>query len=265
MKIGFAQFDVAMLDRSANLLAIDRLAATASEADLLVFPELATSGYDFIDAAEVDAIAETFGAGPTSEAAARLADRHGMSLVVGYPERAPDGFYNSCLLAVPGGRLFNYRKIHLFSREKLFFRPGDSPPSVVDTPAGRVGMMICFDWIFPETARCLALEGAQIIAHPSNLVLEWCQRAMFARSAENRVFTVTANRIGAEDRAGRKLTFSGASQIVSPSGEYVVRAPETEEHVAVAELDPSKADSKRITEFNDLWDDRRPDLYRRLS
>jgi predicted amidohydrolase len=126
-------------------------------------------------------------------------------------------------------------------------------------------MMICFDWVFPETARCLALEGAQIIAHPSNLVLEWCQRAMFARSVENRVFTVTANRIGTEDRAGRKLTFTGASQIVSPSGEYLVRAPGTEEHVAVAELDPAEADDKHVTELNDLWQDRRPELYRRLT
>lgn len=125
-------------------------------------------------------------------------------------------------------------------------------------------MMICFDWIFPETARSLALQGAQIIAHPSNLVLQYCQRAMYARSVENRVFTITANRIGTEERAGRTLTFTGASQVLNPRGDTLVSAPGDEEHVGVAEADLTHADDKHITEYNDLMAQRRPDMYQGL-
>jgi predicted amidohydrolase len=82
----------------------------------------------------------------------------------------------------------------------------------------KVGMMICFDWIFPESARTLALKGAQIIAHPSNLVLSYCQQAMFTRAVENRVFTITANRTGTEINGDKELYFTGKSVIVDTKG-----------------------------------------------
>ena len=259
--IGYAQFLPVLGEVRKNLAFIERLAAEAVGADLLVFPELATSGYDFKDRAEAGRYAEVFGEGATSALALRLAAAHGMTIVIGYPERAGDRQYNSCLMALPDGALHNYRKIHLFSRETLLFDPGDALPPVIETPAGRIGLMICFDWVFPETARVLALAGAQIIAHPSNLVLPWCQRAMFCRCVENRVYAVTANRVGTETHAGRTLTFTGASQVVSPMGEYLVQAPVDGEHVGVARVDVSKADDKSITEFNNVWADRRTDLY----
>ena len=121
--------------------------------------------------------------------------------------------------------------------------------------------MICFDWFFPEVARLLALEGAQVIAHPSNLVLPYCQRAMYCRSVENCVFTVTANRIGTESDAGRTLRFTGASQVLNPAGECLVQAPEYAEHIGLVDVDLDTADNKAITEHNDLWRDRRVDLY----
>ena len=145
----------------------------------------------------------------------------------------------------------------------MFVR-GDAPPPVVETPAGRVGVMICFDWAFPEAARILALAGAQIIAHPSNLVLQFCQRAMFARSVENAVYSITANRIGTESRVERTLTFTGASQVLSPKGELLAQAPTDAECVAVVTADITRADNKRMTEYNDLFADRRVDLYRTL-
>jgi predicted amidohydrolase len=122
-------------------------------------------------------------------------------------------------------------------------------------------MMICFDWFFPECARSLALRGADIIAHPANLVLPWCQRAMFARSVENHVFTVTANRIGTETRAGRSLTFTGGSQILSPNGEQLVAAPVTGEHAGVTQVDLTMARDKTTAGRNDLFGDRKPELY----
>ena len=260
-RIGFAQFQVAFGEPDRNRAAMKVLAARAPDADLLVFPELAASGYDFVDANEARELAEPFGDGPTSQAAITWAQELSMSIVVGYAEQAAEGLYNSCLLALPDGALYNYRKIHLFSREKRFFLPGDGPPPVIDTPAGRVGLMICFDWIFPETARTLALNGAQIIAHPSNLVLPWCQRAMFTRCVENRVFAVTANRIGTEERAGRVLAFTGGSQVLDPTGETLAQATADQEAVAVVEVDPARADEKAINEHNHLLNDRRPELY----
>lgn len=261
MQIGFAQFEPKIGQAEANRREIQRFVAEARHADLLVFPELAVSGYDFTDAEHAAQLAEPFDTGPTATLLRTLAAEHNTTIVAGYPERAPEGLYNAAMTALPDGSLVNYRKIHLFSRETLFFLPGDAPPPVIQTPHARVGVMICFDWIFPETARSLALAGAQIIAHPSNLVMQYCQRAMYCRSVENRVFTVTANRIGTETTGGRTLTFTGASQMLSPDGETLSRAPVDRPYLAVANIDPALADSKRLNEFNDVFKDRRPDLY----
>ncbi len=132
---------------------------------------------------------------------------------------------------------------------------------MVATSAGRIGMMICFDWIFPETARCLALGGAQILAHSANLVLPYCQDAMPTRCIENRVFAVTSNRVGSEPCGDGELTFTGASQITGHRGEKLMRASKTEEEVIVAEIDPALADDKQVTPTNHVVFDRRPGLY----
>lgn len=119
----------------------------------------------------------------------------------------------------PGGITAVYRKVHLFYKERLWFSPGEEPFPVVDIGWTKVGLMICFDHLFPEAARTLSLAGAEVIAHPANLVLpEYGQLTMRVRALENGVFTVTANRIGTEDRAGEPLRFTGESQIVSPKG-----------------------------------------------
>jgi predicted amidohydrolase len=125
--------------------------------------------------------------------------------------------------------------------------------------------MVCFDWIFPESARVLALLGADIICHPANLVLPLCQQAMTTRSLENGVFSATANRIGTEARGGKKpLTFTGRSQILDPMGQALAGLGENETGVAVVAIDPAKAHDKKITEQNDRLKDRRPEHYRAL-
>jgi predicted amidohydrolase len=260
IRAGYGQFDVRFGDWEANAAAIARIVGSV-EADLLIFPELAMRGYEFTSQEEAVELAEPFGSGRTSEFARDLAATHGTALVIGYSERADAGAYNACLLALPDGRLHNYRKIQLFNREKIWFLPGDRPGEVIATPLGRIGMMICSDWLFPEVARSLAIRGAQIIAHPANLILPWCQRAMFARCLENRVYGITANRIGSENRAGRTLTYTGGSQVMSPMGETLVSAPADAEHAGVVEIQPALADDKTLMHRNDLIADRRPEMY----
>lgn len=263
--IGFVQHEPRFGARDENLRHLEELVRGAPPADLLVLPELAATGYEFLDHAEVASLAEPFGDGPTFDWLGALAASTATTLVVGYPERDGDRLFNSCALMTPGGKAANYRKIHLFSREKVLFEPGDAPPPVVETPAGRVGLMICYDWLFPETARLLALDGAQILAHPSNLVLSYCQRAMFARCVENGLFAVTSNRIGAEERVGRRLAFTGASQVVGPRGEVLAAAPTDQECVGSVEVELERADSKWLTAENHILKDRRADLYGRLA
>ena len=122
--------------------------------------------------------------------------------------------------------------------------------------------MICFDWRFPEIVRSLALNGAEIIAHPSNLVLPHCPQAMITRCLENRVYAITANRVGNENRIPNEtLHFIGQSQVVDPDGNILIRASEIEEEVQIVEVDLGKARDKFINSKNDIFKDRRPDLY----
>lgn len=259
--VGYLQYEPEFGATEANRKQVDALLAGVERADLLVLPELALSGYNFTDADETRSLAEPISTGASSEWLRAHASRLGAAIVMGYPELAPEGCYNSAMIALPDGRMHNYRKLHLFSREKNVFLPGNRTPEVIETPAGRVGTMICFDWFFPEVARVLALGGAQIIAHPSNLVLDLCQRAMFARCVENRVFGITANRIGTEERAGRRLRFTGASQILNVRGDALSRAPEDTPHMEFVKINPADADNKRVTDLNDLFEDRRTEFY----
>lgn len=253
------QFQPQFGNVQANLVRMSAMVEEA-QADLIVFPELCTSGYEFRDRHEAEALALDPG-GAEFHWFREIAANDRAHLVFGFPERSHQSVFNSCALIEPNGRTTIYRKIHLFDREKNLFAPGDKPPKVIDTGVGRIGMMICFDWVFPEIARSLALQGAQIICHPSNLVLTYCQRAMFARSVENGVFTMTCNRIGSEARSNRTLTFTGASQILSNRGATLAQAAPDREEVIAATLHPLEAENKMLTANNHIFNDRREDLY----
>jgi predicted amidohydrolase len=188
--------------------------------------------------------------------------------VGGFVEGDGSGLFNSAALVGPSGAVHVYRKIHLFDRETALFDVGNRPFETwgIETDAGsiRAGVMVCFDWVYPESARCLALAGAELILHPSNLVLPHCQDAMRTRSLENRVFSVTANRTGHDDRDDVRLDFTGRSQIVDPRGDLLVQVPAEGEHVVVREVDLALARDKRITARNELFRDRHPECYGNL-
>jgi predicted amidohydrolase len=180
-------------------------------------------------------------------------------------ERAKKECYNSAAVVGPEGFIGAYRKTHLFAEEKRFFQPGDTGFRVFDVGQARVGVMVCFDWLFPEAARILALVGADIICHPSNLVLPYCQKGMVTRSLENCVYTATANRVGTEARGGKEpLCFTGKSQILDPAGQIMTELGEKDKGWAVAKIDVERARNKQITPYNDRLGDRRPNFYGRL-
>ena len=266
MKAGFLQFKPEFGKPEKNIERIKELVYDA-EFDLLVLPELANTGYLFTDKSELEDLSEEIKGSRFCGELKKICSEKNSYIVAGISERSGNNFYNSSVLVSPDGEIFTYRKIHLFDREKLWFTPGNTPLQVHEISIRKhgkikIGMMICFDWIFPETARTLALKGAQIICHPSNLVMSYCQTAMFTRALENHVYTVTANRTGTEIRSGIKLTFTGESVVVNPRGKYLCKGGKDNDEICIAEIVPNEALNKNITQSNDLFEDRREEFYK---
>jgi len=262
LRVGYFQFAPVFGERSMNLETVSMALGDAA-ADLIVLPELPFTGYSFRDRNELLSLSDDPKSSSIVEKLAELCAECGFKIVTGFAERAGEKCYNSALLVGPNGVESRYRKLHLFDREKDLFDPGDLHLEVIEAGEMRIGMMICFDWVFPEVTRTLALRGADIICHPANLVLSYCQRTMLSRCTENLLFAVTANRIGEEDRTGTALAFTGRSQVVAPGGDILISSGINEQELAVAVIDPSIARNKMMTSRNHILLDRRPDFYDR--
>jgi predicted amidohydrolase len=237
--------------------------ASSAGAELLVLPECAIPGYVFDSADEALPYAEEI-PGPTTGALERECARLGLHVVCGLLERDGDALRNAAVLVGPGGLIGTYRKTHLpFLGVDRFVTPGDELP-VFDTPLGRIGIEICYDLRFPEVTRTLALRDADIIAHPTNFPMAakiQTELITVARAAENRIYLLTANRVGKE-RSGE---FCGWSQIVDPYGKRLAEADEREEKLLVADVDLAKARNKDYVIPGEyelyLFGHRRPELY----
>jgi predicted amidohydrolase len=254
-------------NRAISLAAIDE--AAAGGARVVVLPELVSSGYVFDSAEEAASLAIDAGDPLIAEWAAAAA-RHGLVLAAGFCERGEDGrTYNSAVLIDPSGVRAVYRKLHLWDREKLWFTPGDAPPPVLETPVGRVGIVICYDLEFPELTRTIALAGAELLLVPTNWPL--MERPAGERPAEvvtamatariNHMAIACADRVGVE----RGQPWTGGTAIVDADGWVVAeqdwsgdsRGP----RALYADLDLASARDKRFTELADAFADRRPELY----
>ena len=261
-KIGYVQNNPVNGNLEANFDRVEKLLNDV-KADFIVLPELFATGYIFENPEEVNTFAEDF-TGETTAFLYKIAKKTGATIQGGFVESGEGKSFNSVAVVSPHGLVGSYRKIHLYGREKKWFTPGNKPFHILEIGESHewvIGPMICFDWVFPEAARSLSLLGAEIISHSANLILPFCQKAMITRCLENRVFMITANRIGSEQKAGLDLSFTGMSQIVAPNGDILSTAPANEEYVDVVEVDVKLSQDKWFTKKNNLFEDRRPEYY----
>ncbi len=262
MKVAVVQMQPELGNCEANL---DRICSMLirADAEVVIFPELALSGYFFTDRQQLYALAiERTSA--ILGAIEDVASTERKIAIVGFPERDADRLYNAAVLLGYNTERCYYRKTHLFYKERFVFDEGNTgfPVAVIGNGALAIGLMICYDWRFPEAARTLALGGADLIACPSNLVTHVWRMAMPVRALENKVYVAVANRIGTESSNGETLSFNGRSAIYSYNGSLLAELPADAEGIAVAEIEPGKTRSKAFNPFNDIFADRRPWAYR---
>jgi predicted amidohydrolase len=265
MRVAVAQTEPRLGEKERNLeVCVARLEEAAQAgAALLVLPECAIPGYMFDSAQEALLFAEEI-PGPSTEILEREARRLGAHVVCGLLERDGDVLRNAAVLVGPDGLIGVYRKTHLpFLGVDRFVVAGDELP-LFETPLGVIGIEICYDLRFPEATRTLALGGADLVAHPTNFPVAARLQTEFitrARAAENRVYLLTANRIGKE----RWGEFCGWSQIVDPYGDRLAEASADEEALLIADIDVERARDKDYVIPGEyelyLFGHRRPELY----
>jgi predicted amidohydrolase len=260
-KIGFVQNYPIFGEKEKNFAQIEHLLNRTENADLIVLPELFATGYTFESKNEAKELAEVVGDGITFGFLKKMSHQKNAVVVAGYVEKEGDSVYNSCMMVYKNQLIGNYRKLHLFGNETQWYDKGNLALNVYEINGMKIGMMICYDWFFPEVARTLMLKGAEVVAHPCNLVMPYCPDAMVTRCLENKIFAITANRIGEEERAGNKNFFIGKSQITSFDGEKLFSAPKNTLSTAFEWVDLSLTQNKNINPFNNIVSDRRVEFF----
>lgn len=266
-KIAAVQMDCAFADKAKNLATIRaRLAEAAGNgAKLVIFPECALPGYCYESKEEAWPHAETV-PGPSTQALADDCRKLGVFTIVGLLEAANERLFNACTLVGPAGVVANYRKIHLpFLGVDRFTTPGDQPFAVHDLGGLKIGMNICYDGSFPESARCLMLLGADLVVLPTNWptgAIGTAKTLIPARALENHIYYAACNRIGTE----RGFKFIGMSRILGCSGQFLAVSENDEPTILYAEIDPEKARNKHLVNIPRKYElhrtrDRRPGMY----
>ena len=269
--IACAQIDCVLGDPKPICKRSFRAIRSAAERDaqLIMFPECALTGYAYNSLDEAIPFAEPID-GPSSEAIAEVCRATGAYAVVGFIEADGDKFYNAAMLVGPDGVVGGYRKVHLpFIGIDRFLTPGDRQFEVFDLPFGKVGLNICYDISFPEAARVLKLMGAELIA----LITNWPEAAWRSpefvaktRALENHVFFAATDRVGTE----RGWKFIGRSKIVDCNGDTVAEAGVEDEELLIAAIEFQHANNNRIVNVAGAYEvdrarDRRPSHYSLIS
>ena len=257
-KVSIIQFQPELLHPEENIRRIKMLLDQVNDSRLAVLPELSNSGYNFRNIKEAVECSEVLdGKGLFQEFLISEAKEKNLYIVSGINEREGDDLYNSAILVSPDGIIGKYRKMHLFMNEKDIFQPGDAGIPVFDLGDFRIGIMICFDYLFPEPWRILAQKGADLVCHPSNLITENPHKCMPGIALMNRIYIATANRIGTE----RDLTFNGKSFFTDPKGNQINMLSAAEPGISTIEPDFQLSRNKMVTPRNHAFNDRRPDAY----
>jgi len=267
VKIAGLQVDTKILRKESNLArSLELIELTAKEgARLIILPECALTGYCFSSLEEAFPVAEPI-VGPSTEQVMAACRELNVYVVLGLLERDGDKCYNTAVLLGPHGLVGKHRKLHLpYMGIDRFVEPGDLPLTVYDTEVGKIGMGICYDLMFAEHSRVLALQGADILVFPSS----WPKVGRVlsdyivpTRAIENRVFCVAVNRVGTE----RGTKFPGGSKIVHWFGRTLAEGKPDEEDILYAEVEPAEARQKRYVIVQgeheaDFINDRRPEFY----
>ncbi|MEO8252571.1 MAG: carbon-nitrogen hydrolase family protein [Chloroflexota bacterium] len=270
LRVAACQIDPQLGEVEANLDRIGRAVgeAAAAGAVLAVLPEAAVTGYAFGSLEEALPVARRAGR-VAFDVIAGLAEVHRMTVICGTLEAHGEEVFNAAMMVTPDGRRYTYRKMHLpFLGVDRFATPGPDAPSVVEVGGLRIGVLICYDLRFPEAARMCALDGADLIALPTN----WPVGVDFhpgifapSRAAENHCYLLACDRVGTE----RGTIFMGRSLLIDYDGHELARASDTDEELLVGEIDPEAARRTHVRRRpgEHEWDtiaDRRPGLYRRL-
>lgn len=256
MKLTILQFAPVLGDLNQTIDCLEKLFHSIRETDLIVLPELANSGYNFESKEQAFVLAEEVEESQFIQFLQKKCEHLDCAIATGFCEREGEKLYNSSVLLDKNGVFGHYRKLHLFMNEKTIFEKGDLGLPTFQYQGIKIGMLVCFDWMFPEVWRKLALQSVDLIVHPSNLVLPYAQSVIPSYALVNRIFIATANRIGKEG----ELEFTGQSIIASPKGEVMKRAAQKEE-IIECEIDIQQARNKMITLLNDAFEDRRTDIY----
>ncbi len=262
LNVAAIQFNPQLLDLSSNRDKVKELiikSITENKSELIVLPELAFSGYNFENIEQVRKTAENIPNSKSCELLEQLSREYSVFIVAGINEKAQETFYNSAVVFGPEGYITTYRKIQLYAREKDFFKPGDLALQIFSIRDYKIGIMICFDWFYPEIPRSLALMGADIICHSMNAVIpDGAYLGDTYHSKWNRVYIILANRIGDE----RDLHFIGNSTIIDQTGSVLSQASSDHEEIIYSTIDPLLARNKKLNSFNDLLKDRRRNMYK---
>jgi predicted amidohydrolase len=260
--------DCRFADVPHNLTRIqEKIAAAAREgAKVVLFPECALTGYCFESKDEAWPHSETL-PGPSTLAIAQTCERYGVWVIVGLLEHDSAGkLFNAAALIGPNGTVAGYRKIHLpFLGVDRFTTPGDRPFAVHDLGGLRVGINICYDGSFPESARVLMLLGADLVVLPTNWptgAMMTVQHLIQARALENHLYYSAINRVGEE----RGFRFIGRSRIVDCTGSLLASSEDETETILYATVDPARAREKQIVKIPGKYElnrlsDRRPEMY----
>lgn len=264
IRVSVIQMYPKLCDRQYNLAKIghfvEEVISQEKRMDLIIFPELITSGYECDD--EFFALAEVFPAGASVKFISRLAKEHKTHIIFGFPEEDPNLkglLYNSAALIDDNGTPIGvYRKVHLFGQELYFFRPGCEYP-LFRTRIGNIGIFICWDTLFPEVARIYALQGADLLVISTNWENPYTKEWDFmtsARAFDNTLYLAAANRIGRD----KTLSFFGRSRVLDPLGSIIRSLDEEKEGFLCAEIDFAESRRLRVEYWTQLRD-RRPETY----